>query len=437
MTYTETLNYMFASLPMYQRIGAAAFKKDLTNTLALCEAIGNPQQKLRTIHIAGTNGKGSTTHFLAAILAAQGLRVGIYTSPHYRDFRERIKIGAEYISEQAVIQFIADNKSILERIEPSFFEMTVAMAFDYFAKQNVDIALIEVGLGGRLDSTNIITPLLSVITNISFDHQAMLGNTLPEIAGEKAGIIKPNIPVVISETQDAVKAVFIGKAKAENAPIYFADASYSVQRFENNYTSPIKVSILKNTSQQIDYQIDAFGEYQLKNIIGVLKSIDILNETYDFGIKNEAIASGLSNVRTLTNMQGRWQILAQNPLTIADSGHNEGGLSQTMQQLAGVIDNLKSPTLHFILGVVNDKTIDTMLTLLPKNALYYFAKADIPRGLDATELQTLANGFALKGEAFASVEEAFAEVKSRAQKNDVIFIGGSCFTVAEVLSTCG
>ncbi|MEY4927716.1 MAG: hypothetical protein RI894_2152 [Bacteroidota bacterium] len=424
---------MFASLPMYQRIGAAAFKKDLTNTLALCEAIGNPQQKLRCIHIAGTNGKGSTTHFLAAILAAQGLRVGLYTSPHYRDFRERIKIGAEYISEQAVIAFIAENKAILERIEPSFFEMTVAMAFDYFAKQAVDIALIEVGLGGRLDSTNIITPLVSVITNISFDHQAMLGNTLVEIAGEKAGIIKPKIPVIISETQAEVKSVFIEKAAAQNAPIFFADTTYSVQSFENDYTNKMKVSILKNKIQVLDYQIDAFGEYQLKNMVGVLKTVDILNEIYGFGIEAETAAKGLSDVRALTKMQGRWQLLAQKPLIIADSGHNEGGLNQTMRQLTAICNTLENPSLHFVLGVVNDKTLDTMLALLPKNAVYYFAKADIPRGLVAEELQREARRFDLIGDTYSSVEAALAGAKSKASARDIIFIGGSCFTVAEVL----
>ena len=438
MTYQQTLDYMFASLPMYQRIGSEAFKKDLTNTLALCEALGNPQHKIRCVHVAGTNGKGSTTHFIAAILAAQGLKVGIYTSPHYLDFRERIKIGSEYISEAAVIEFIARAKPVLEAIKPSFFEMTVAMAFDYFANQNVDIAVIEVGLGGRLDSTNIITPLLSVITNISLDHQAMLGDTLPEIAGEKAGIIKPKVPVVIAETQLELEAVFRNKAAAENAPIFFADKTYTISAFSTDYeTNTMQVSILDSETKKETYRLDALGDYQLKNVVGALKTIAILNLYHSFEISTETIKKGLAAVRKLTKMQGRWQVLATKPFTIADSGHNEGGLRQTMTQLAAFCqtkrETAQTSRLHFVLGVVNDKALDTILALLPKNAVYYFAKADIPRGLEAHLLQSEAARFGLNGTTHSSTQEAYQIAQKKATDDDIIFIGGSCFTVAEVI----
>lgn len=438
MTYQQTIEYMFASLPMYQRIGSEAFKKDLTNTVALCEALGNPQDKIKCIHVAGTNGKGSTTHFIASILAAQGLKVGIYTSPHYLDFRERIKIGSDYITEAAVIDFIAQAKPILEAIKPSFFEMTVAMAFDYFAKQNVDIAVIEVGLGGRLDSTNIITPLLSVITNISLDHQAMLGNTLPEIAAEKAGIIKPNVPVVVAETQGEVEAVFRNKAAATNSPLFFADKTYSVSTFFTDYdVNAMHVSISQNDTKKETYILDALGNYQLKNLIGALKAIDILNQYYAFEISIQTVKKGLIAVRKLTKMQGRWQVLARKPFTIADSGHNEGGLRQTMTQLAALLqakrETAENSRLHFVLGVVNDKTLDSILVLLPKNAVYYFAKADIPRGLEAHLLQTEAAHFKLTGTAHSSTQEAYQTAQKSASEGDIIFIGGSCFTVAEVI----
>ncbi len=450
MTYQQTLNYLFNTLPMYQRIGQAAYKKDLTNTLALSKAAGNPHQKLRCIHVAGTNGKGSTTHFLAAILIAHGLRVGIYTSPHYKDFRERIKINDEYIDPKSVVDFIQKYKKNIDDIQPSFFEMTVVMAFDYFAQQNVDIAIIEVGLGGRLDSTNIISPLISVITNISLDHQAMLGETLPEIAGEKAGIIKSNTPVVISETQETVKNVFLEKAKKENASIYFADENYSILSCETDFLHSMSIVVRDKKTQSgknmtKKYEINALGKYQTKNVLGVLQTIDVLNDLYGYNIPNKSIQKGLSSVKRLTKMQGRWEILQNNPLIIADSGHNEGGLRQTMQQLAAVLreKKLKSKKegykegyeakIHFVLGVVNDKTLNQMFELLPKHALYYFAKADIPRGLDAEVLRELAASFGLLGEAYDKVEAALEAAKKAVNYYDIIFIGGSCFTVAEVI----
>jgi dihydrofolate synthase / folylpolyglutamate synthase len=440
LTYSATLDYLFAALPMYQRIGAAAFKKDLTNTLALCEAIGNPQHSIKTVHVAGTNGKGSSSHFLAAILQASGYKVGVYTSPHYRDFRERIKINGVYITENAIIDFVKQNKSHFERIEPSFFEMTVAMAFDYFAKQKVDIAIIEVGLGGRLDSTNIITPLLSLITNISLDHQEMLGDTLPLIAAEKAGIIKAGIPVVISEKQAETAPVFLAKAKEMRSKIVFAEDEWSILSLA--LEQKMEVTVLKSDLIMLPKAaqtilLDAAGEYQAKNLLGVLCAIDILKLHFK-KINEKTILNGLENVKKLTNMIGRWQILNAKPLTIADSGHNEGGLRQTMTQLTDLYTQKHEKTsktlLHFVLGVVKDKEIDKMLSFLPKNAQYYFAKADIPRGMPAAELQTKAAAHGLEGNTFESINAAFTAANTAADAhNDIIFVGGSCFTVAEVI----
>jgi dihydrofolate synthase / folylpolyglutamate synthase len=428
MTYTETLNYLFAALPMYQRVGAAAFKKDLTNTLALCAAADNPQHKIKMIHVAGTNGKGSSSHFLAAILQAAGYRVGVYTSPHYRDFRERIKINGVYIPENAVINFVKKHKTDFERIEPSFFEMTVVMAFDYFATENVDVAIVEVGLGGRLDSTNVITPLLSLITNISLDHQDMLGDTPPLIAAEKAGIIKSNVPVVVSETHPETQAVFIQKANEVVSSLQFADDIYRI--IEVDYNEKLRV-VVANKNTEKNFILDASGAYQAKNLLGVLCAVDILQTHFD-KITPETIAFGLENVKKLTNMIGRWQILGESPTIIADSGHNEGGLRQTMPQLAALVTQKNVP-LHFVLGVVRDKDIARMLSLLPKNATYYFAKADIPRGMPADELQQKAGEHQLYGNCFDSIATALAAAKTAAKNSDIVFVGGSCFTVAEVL----
>lgn len=464
MTYKETLDYLFSALPMYQRVGAAAFKKDLTNTLALCDAIGNPHLKIKTVHVAGTNGKGSSSHFLAAILQASGYKVGVYTSPHYRDFRERIKINGVYIPENAVISFVENNKTNFERIEPSFFEMTVALAFDYFYKENVDIAIIETGLGGRLDSTNIITPLLSLITNISLDHQDMLGDTLALIAAEKAGIIKKGVPVLISEMQAETAPVFLAKASEMQSEIQFADAllATKIHAVDTKIRLSVTRKNFENSANQNDNQndlqrfsLDAIGEYQTKNLLGVLLAADILKQYFE-NITPETIKKGLTSVKKLTNMIGRWQILGESPMIIADSGHNEGGLRETMPQLAAMMEKkraahlmvakrqahqriatgfmpVKNIHLHFVLGVVRDKEISKMLACLPRNARYYFAKADIPRGMPADELQTKAADYMLLGNAYESIASAFAAAKSSAQSEDVIFVGGSCFTVAEVL----
>lgn len=428
--YQQTLNYLYTQLPMYQRIGDAAFKKDLTNIRKLCDALGNPFEKYPTIHIAGTNGKGSTTHLLAALFQTKGLKVGVYTSPHYRDFRERMKINGEYISEQEVVDFVNKNKPLFDEIQPSFFEITVAMAFDYFANNAVDIAIIETGLGGRLDSTNIITPILSIITNISFDHQNMLGDTLPLIAGEKAGIIKPNVPVVIGETHEETAGVFMDKAIKENAPISFADSFYTAVPLENDgIKSYYEIRELGHHSLIFNrLALDLAGHYQAKNLITVIQSAEVL-ASLGWQFSDAEIIKAMANVRALTNMIGRWEILNENPLTITDSGHNEDGIKQVMAQLA----TMKFKELHFVLGMVNDKDQSKILNLLPKNALYYFCKPDIPRGLEATILQKKAAECGLIGEVYDSVNEALRSATGDATAEDLIFVGGSTFVVAEVV----
>jgi dihydrofolate synthase / folylpolyglutamate synthase len=428
--YQQTLDYLYTQLPMFQRIGEAAFKKDLTNIRKLCNALGNPFEKYPTIHIAGTNGKGSTTHLLAALFQTKGLKVGVYTSPHYRDFRERMKINGEYISEQEVVDFVNKHKPLFEAIQPSFFEITVAMAFDYFANHAIDIAIIETGLGGRLDSTNIITPILSIITNISFDHQNMLGDTLPLIAAEKAGIIKPNVPVVIGETHEETARVFMDKAIKENAPISFADTFYTAVPLENDgIKSYYEIRELGHHSLIFNkLELGLAGHYQTKNLITVIHSTEIL-QSLGWQFSDAEILYAMANVRTLTNMIGRWEILNENPLTIADSGHNEDGIKQVVAQLA----TIKFKELHFVLGMVNDKDQSKILKLLPKNALYYFCKPDIPRGLEATILQEKAAECGLIGEVYDSVNEALRSATEDATSEDLIFVGGSTFVVAEVV----
>lgn len=404
MTYQETVDWMFTQLPMYQKQGKTAFKKDLTNTVLLANHLNNPQQKFKSIHVAGTNGKGSSSHMLASVLQEAGYKVGLYTSPHLKDFRERIKINGVEVSKQFVIGFIKRNKAFFEANPLSFFEMTVGMAFDYFAKQNVDVAVIEVGLGGRLDSTNIITPEVSLITNIGFDHIQFLGNTLPLIASEKAGIIKPNIPVVISETQDETQSVFKEIAKQNNSKLFFAD------------------QIINKT-----YPTDLLGNYQKKNVKGVLKVFEILQQK-NYKISKANIKNGLLNTVKNTGLKGRWQILQTNPKIICDTAHNKEGLSITMSQL----QQEKFSNLHVVFGVVNDKDLSQIWSILPKNATYYFCKPDVPRGLDQNILkaQFLNNGFV--GESYSSVSTAIEAAKSKATSEDVIYVGGSTFVVAEV-----
>ena len=425
--FNSTLNYMYTQLPMFQRVGSQAFKKDLTNIKLLCEHLGNPFENYPCIHIAGTNGKGSTAHLTSAILQAQGYKVGLYTSPHYRDFRERVKIDGKYISQKYVVEFVENNKAIFEKIKPSFFEITVALAFDFFAKEKVDIAVIETGLGGRLDSTNIITPILSVITNISFDHQQFLGNTLKKIAGEKAGIIKRNVPVVIGETQEATITVFEKKAKTKKSEIIFADQIYQVQKKSENLTHTT-FDILKDGQPLFSNQkINLHGAFQAKNIATALQAIDSLPES--FSIKKSKVAAAFFNLKSLTNFKGRWQVLQKDPIVLCDSAHNEAGLKLAMSQL----NSLKIQELHFVLGMVNDKSIEKMLNFFPKDAHFYFCKPDIPRGLEVEILVQKATELGLTGRAYSSVKNALRAAKKKAGKKDLVYVGGSTFVVAEVI----
>lgn len=427
--YQATLKHLYSQLPMFQRVGSAAFKKDLTNIIALCEHLGQPQEKFPSIHIAGTNGKGSTTHLLGAMLQASGLKVGFYTSPHYKDFRERIKINGKLIGKRHIVDFVAKHQATFEKIRPSFFEITVALAFDYFAQQKVDIAIIETGLGGRLDSTNIITPLLSVITNISFDHQQFLGDTLPLIAGEKAGIIKPNVPVVIGETQKATKAVFENKAKACKSPIVFADKNISV--VERDVTAHHTQYYVKGRVYNFNnLSVNLMGNYQQKNICTALQAIAVFNEISDFPtITETAIQAGLKALKKQTYFLGRWQKLGAEPTIICDSGHNQAGVKLILQQF----EKMDYERLHFVLGMVNDKDIGKILKMLPKDARYYFVKANIPRGLAADKLKETAKEYGLKGRKYSSVKNGLKAAKRAAADTDMIFIGGSTFVVAEVV----
>ena len=437
MTYQQTLYYLYSQLPMFTRIGASAFKKDLTNTLALCEALGNPQNTFPTVHIAGTNGKGSTAHMVAAVLQAAGYKTGLYISPHYKDFRERIKINGQYISKKHVIDFVKQNIPHFENIQPSFFEMTVAMAFDYFHREGVDIAVIEVGLGGRFDSTNIITPLLSVITNISLDHTDMLGTTLPEIAFEKAGIIKPTIPIVIGETHTETRPVFEKKATQCHADIYFASQDIDIQTVSSDFEKTIFNVNFSNTlntdfpnfKNLESLELGLSGDFQEKNVATVLETVRVLNHYSPFKINETALRMGLKNVKSLTNFIGRWQVMGQNPTILCDSAHNEGGLNITLKQLKTLDFN----HLHIVMGFVKDKDLSKVLTLFPDTATYYFAKANIPRGLDAEILRGMASEHNLKGRSYKNVKKALAAAKKRAQPNDLIFVGGSIFVVAEIL----
>ncbi len=432
MNYQQTLDYLFSQLPMFQRVGSAAYKANLDNTIAICKLLGNPENKFKSIHIAGTNGKGSTSHMLASVLQCAGYKIGLYTSPHLKDFRERIKINGEMISEQYVVDFVEQHKTDFEKIQPSFFEMTVGLAFDYFVDQQVDIAVIEVGLGGRLDSTNVITPLVSVITNISFDHQNLLGNTLQKIAIEKAGIIKQGVPVVIGETQAEVKQIFIEKAKTCDSEIYFADEYYCFKNFkqEKKSNKPVLHGDVyrEKTLVAKSLQSELSGLYQVKNIQTVYKTVDMLNEIGNT-ITDNHIKEGIENVITNTGLLGRWQVLSKSPLVIADTGHNEAGIKEVVNQ----INQTPHSHLHFVLGMVNDKDISTVLKLLPQNATYYFCKANIPRALAADELSNQAKVLGLTGEQYKSVKEALAAAKKNAQLGDLVFVGGSTFTVAEVV----
>ncbi|MES2448197.1 MAG: folylpolyglutamate synthase/dihydrofolate synthase family protein [Bacteroidota bacterium] len=428
MTYQQTLNFLYSKLPMFTRIGAAALKKDLHNTIELCARLDNPQHQFKTIHIAGTNGKGSTSHMLAAILQKAGYKTGLYTSPHLKDFRERIRINGKMVPKAFVKDFVREQKKNILEIEPSFFEVTVAMAFEYFAKEKVDIAVIEVGLGGRLDSTNIITPELSVITNISLDHTNLLGDTLAQIAFEKAGIIKPNIPVVIGEKHLETIDVFKEKAKLEKAPIYFAEDKLKINH-QTTKGSFLTVDILENEQAIFtNLALDLTGTYQQKNILTVIQSVLKLREL-GFNISDRAIYQALKNVKKLTGLQGRWQTLSKSPLVICDTGHNKAGIAEILKN----ISNIKYQTLHMVIGMVKDKDIDGVLALLPNNAIHYFCQPDLERALPAQELYQKATLHNLKGKVFNSVIDAFKYAKEKSHPKDLIFIGGSTFVVAEIL----
>jgi dihydrofolate synthase/folylpolyglutamate synthase len=406
VNYQQTLDYLFSALPMYQRIGTSAFKKDLTNTLKLCESLSNPQNELKTIHVAGTNGKGSSSHMIASVLQSAGYKVGLYTSPHLKSFTERIRINGTPISEPEVVDFVARLKPMIDEVQPSFFEMTVAMAFDYFRNQQVDVAVIEVGLGGRLDSTNIITPEISLITNIGYDHMDMLGDTLAKISFEKAGIIKEGIPVVIAESQRETKSVFLKIATERNARITFAD------QFGLDWDA---------------YELDLFGSYQKKNIKGVLVTLNKLKDQ-GWKINEQAVRQGLANVLSQTGLKGRWQQLGEKPLVICDTGHNKEAFDYIIPQ----IEATKHEQLFMVLGFVNDKKLDELIPKLPKHAQYIFCEANVPRAMKLDQLKALADPFSLKADYVKDVNAAFALAKSKATEKDMIYIGGSTFVVAEI-----
>jgi dihydrofolate synthase/folylpolyglutamate synthase len=427
MDYNQTVDYLLGKLPMFSRIGAAAFKKDLTNTQKLCHFLGNPHQKFKSIHIGGTNGKGSTSHMMAAVFQSAGYRTGLYTSPHLRDFRERIKVDGDWIDETFVIEFVSRIRPMIEQIEPSFFEITVAMAFEYFAARQVDIAIVEVGLGGRLDSTNIITPELSVITNISYDHMNMLGDTLAKIAHEKAGIIKTKIPVVVGEKQEESFRVFIDKANFEQAPLVFADQQRFVAEwnFEKNELVAEVTSTHDNSKQY--FHLDLTGIYQIKNLVTSLESVHVMQQK-GWAVQESHLRNGLSQVRKLTGLHGRWEKVHDHPVVILDVGHNEDGIRQVIHQ-AEFTDH---ENLHIVFGMVNDKDAYKILSLLPRQANFYFTKAQIPRALPEDKLAAIGWSMGLVGKHYPDVNSAFLDAFMQAGKKDLVIVCGSVFVVGEL-----
>lgn len=429
MNYAQTVQYLFNQLPMFTRIGAAAYKKDLTNTIALCQLLNNPHHHFKTIHVGGTNGKGSTSHMLASVLQQAGYKVGLYTSPHLIDFRERIKINGVMIDEQTVVDFVRNYKTHFDEIEPSFFEWTVILCFHYFAQQKVDIAIIEVGLGGRLDSTNVIMPELSVITNIGWDHTDILGDTLAQIAVEKAGIIKPNTPVVIGEYHTETWPAFETTAQQNSSQLILAESSFMLSDI-NYQATQITCNVQHQNSalSLTNLNCDLAGTYQTKNIKTVLTAITKLTQM-GWQISTENIYRGLANVKANTGLMGRWQQLQQQPQVVVDTAHNINGLELVMQQL----QQQTYTHLHMVIGMVKDKDITKMLSLLPTDATYYFTQADIPRALPANELAELAATYLLKGQSYTSVLAAKQAAISSAKQTDFIFIGGSTYIVAEAI----
>lgn len=429
MTYEQTLEYLFARLPMYQRVGAAAYKADLSNTLKITELLGKPHQKLKCIHVAGTNGKGSSSHMLAAVLQQAGYKTGLYTSPHLIDFRERIKINGKMIPKSYVVEFVKKYQTAFEDIAPSFFEWTVGLAFDYFVHEEVDVAIVEVGLGGRLDSTNVITPKACLITNISYDHMNLLGDTLDKIAREKAGIIKPRVPVVVSQYQSETGPVFNAVAKELKAQIEFADKNLKAVAVKQSGAF-LQVDVLdRRNNQTLHYELDLTGSYQAKNLLGVLNTLEHVVAA-GFLIEPGHITGALKQVVKLTGLAGRWQKLLDKPLTYADTGHNEDGIKHVLENIHLTPHN----ELHLVFGVVNDKDVGKILALLPKTAHYYFVKASVPRALAEQELAAAAAKYKLRGKTYTNVEDGVSAARKAAKKNDLIVIGGSTFVVADALA---
>jgi len=428
MNYAETVDYLFTRLPMYSRIGAAAYRHDLDNTWRLTDFVGNPERRFRSVHIAGTNGKGSTSHMLAAIFQQAGYKTGLYTSPHLKDFRERIRVNGEFIAEAAVVDFVERVRPLSETMDPSFFELTVVMAFDYFAAQQVDIAIVEVGLGGRLDSTNIITPELSVITNIGYDHMNLLGDTLAKIAFEKAGIIKPGVPVVIGESHPETAPIFEQRAHEEKAPIRFADKQRYISDWDyqrHHLVAGVATSPIGDDKQF--YTLDLAGIYQTKNLLTVLETVHAL-QNKGWIIEHRQVERALKQVKKLTGLHGRWEIIHENPDIVLDVAHNEDGIRQLLQQIE-VTDHEE---LHIVLGMVSDKEISRVLALLPTQAHYYFTRAQIPRALPQQELAAQAGAAGLRGLPYPTVPEALAAAKNHARPKDLVVVCGSVFVVAEV-----
>jgi len=416
---------MYQLLPMYQRVGKTAFKKDLTNTIALLDFLGNPHHQFNSIHIAGTNGKGSSAHMLASIIQSAGYKTGLYTSPHLKSFTERIKLNGQEVEETFVIDFIERLKGMILKIEPSFFEVTVAMAFEYFAQKKVDIALVEVGMGGRFDSTNVLYPIISLITSISYDHMEFLGDTLPKIAFEKAGIIKKDVPVVISETQAEITHVFDARAEEMESKIFYADTEYKV-RTDNSDQVPFEF-LVESPGNRAFFKSDLGGIYQQKNIPGVLKVIDLLRER-DFHISDDQLSLGIRNIAKNTGLKGRWQKLSDHPLMICDTAHNEAGVKLVFEQ----IQKMQYANLHIIWGAVDGKNLDSVFKYFPESAKYYFCEPSLPRALKAEKLLALAHQLGLNGKVIKDVNEAIKVVKQQAAQGDLIFIGGSNFVVAEI-----
>ncbi len=429
MNYIETIEFLFNQLPAYHRIGKSAYKNNLDNTIRLDEHLEHPHRRFKTIHIAGTNGKGSVSHITASVLREAGYKTGLYTSPHLKDFRERIKINGEMIPEAEVIRFVAENRKIIDEIEPSFFELTVGMAFDYFAREKVDVAVIETGLGGRLDSTNIITPVISVITNIGHDHMDLLGDTIAKVAAEKAGIIKKGVPVVIGETLDETANVFISKAAGEHASLKFADREFSCHLGDDfAITGERTYTVKEYETGKVYYGITVLGgDYQAGNLISIYSMFRGLEHIFNFTEQN--ISDGIRNVVRNTGFEGRWQIIGHAPLTICDTGHNKEGLEYVLRQLK----RLPAKKLHMVIGFVNDKDLSSILPLFPKDAIYYFTKASVPRALNEAALMETASDYGLEGKSYPGVRIAMKAASENAGADDVIFIGGSTFVVADCL----